>query len=73
MYIDSYEINKIGAKYNHKKNKREKDQLLFSTKSDEHISLFDLCDLLNSIDRRVNGDYGMNINVKVTMTETNQS
>ena len=73
MFIDSYEINKIGAKYNHKKDKREKDQLLFSTKSDEHISLSDLCDLLNSIDRRINWDCGMNINVKVTMTEINQS
>ena len=73
MFIDSYEITKIGAKYNQKKDKREKDQLLFSTKSDEHISLSDLCDLLNSIDRRINWDCGMNINVKVTMTEINQS
>ena len=23
MFIDSYEINKIGAKYNHKKNKHQ--------------------------------------------------
>lgn len=71
-YADSYAINKIGSKYNPKKDKREKDKVLFHTASDEYINVDDFLDLLKSIDRKINGEQGVNIHIEVTMTEVNQ-
>jgi acetylglutamate synthase len=68
IHIDKYTITKIGSKYNAKKDKRENNQTLFKTTSDDGMNGKRFMRMLDDLDENINV-YGCNVEINVTFTE----
>ena len=68
IHIDKYTITKIGSKYNAKKDKRENNQTLFKTTSDDGINGKKFIRMLDDLDDNINS-YGCSIEINVIFKE----
>ena len=68
IHIDKYTITKIGSKYNAKKDKRENNQTLFNTTSDDGINGKKFIRMLDDLDDNINS-YGCSVEINVIFKE----